>query len=207
MTYTRDDRVLYSLRFSPPQLFSENTGNPFVFGLFDMIQELQEGGIQEAKMLEIGSYMGESTALFGMSNLFKQIHCIEPFSGGEPFSDQHDYDWKYVENQFLLNTRHYTNILHHREFSQDIHSSFADEYFDFIYIDANHSYESVKSDLINYLPKVKTGGYIGGHDYRFPQLAATEEPPFPGCVKAIDEVIQKPTRVFKDSSWIKRVDR
>ena len=156
MTYTRDDRVLYSLRFSPPQFFSENKGNIFVSGLFKMIQELKKRGIQEAKMLEIGSYMGESTALFGMANLFEQIHCIEPFSGGEEFSDQHDYDWEYVENQFLLNTRHYTNILHYREFSQDIHNLFDDEYFDFIYIDANQSYESVKSDLINYLPKVKT---------------------------------------------------
>jgi predicted O-methyltransferase YrrM len=207
MTYTRDDKVLYSLRFTPPQFFSEFKGNVFVTGLFRLIQDLQKRGVKEAKMLEIGSYMGESTAMFGMANLFKEIHCIEPFTGEEQFNDENFYDWEFVENQFLLNTRHYHNIVHHRDFSQNIHEVFQDEYFDFIYIDANHSYEAVKSDLINYIPKVKTGGFIGGHDYRFPQFPKTDEPAFPGCVQAIDEIIKRPTKVFQDSSWIKRIDR
>lgn len=37
--------------------------------------------------------------------------------------------------------------------------------FDFIYIDANHSYESVSQDLKNWWPRLNSGGLIGGHDY------------------------------------------
>lgn len=37
--------------------------------------------------------------------------------------------------------------------------------FDFIYIDAQHSYESVTQDLRNWYPLVKPGGLFGGHDY------------------------------------------
>lgn len=39
-----------------------------------------------------------------------------------------------------------------------------DESLDFIFIDADHSYEGVKKDLTDWIPKVKKGGYICGHD-------------------------------------------
>lgn len=42
---------------------------------------------------------------------------------------------------------------------------FEDNYFDFVYIDADHSYEGCKNDLNQWWPKVKTGGIISGHDY------------------------------------------
>jgi len=42
---------------------------------------------------------------------------------------------------------------------------FADEFFDFVYIDGNHNYESVKQDMSIWLPKVKKGGVLGGHDF------------------------------------------
>lgn len=36
---------------------------------------------------------------------------------------------------------------------------------DFVWIDGNHRYEWVKSDLELYWPKVRTGGVLCGHDY------------------------------------------
>lgn len=36
---------------------------------------------------------------------------------------------------------------------------------DFIYIDGSHRYKEVREDIIDYSPKVKKGGIIGGHDY------------------------------------------
>lgn len=40
-----------------------------------------------------------------------------------------------------------------------------DKFLDFIYIDANHTYEAVKEDLKLWYPKIKSGGLIMGHDY------------------------------------------
>jgi predicted O-methyltransferase YrrM len=40
-----------------------------------------------------------------------------------------------------------------------------DNTLDFCYIDADHSYDGVKKDLNIWLPKVKSGGIICGHDY------------------------------------------
>jgi FkbM family methyltransferase len=42
---------------------------------------------------------------------------------------------------------------------------FPDEYFDFIYIDADHSYEGVSRDLEAWWPKIKKGGLFCGDDY------------------------------------------
>lgn len=50
-------------------------------------------------------------------------------------------------------------------FSYDVVDDLPDAYFDFIYIDATHVYESVKADLNAYLPKLKKNGVMAGHDY------------------------------------------
>lgn len=42
---------------------------------------------------------------------------------------------------------------------------FPNEFFDFVYIDANHKYEYVKNDIDYWYLKVKKGGMLSGHDY------------------------------------------
>jgi hypothetical protein len=39
------------------------------------------------------------------------------------------------------------------------------ESLDFVYIDANHAYDFVVEDIKLWYPKVKSGGYLCGHDY------------------------------------------
>lgn len=41
---------------------------------------------------------------------------------------------------------------------------------DFCYIDGDHSYGQVKRDIQNYLPLIKQGGVIGGHDFNVSYL-------------------------------------
>lgn len=44
-----------------------------------------------------------------------------------------------------------------------------DNRFDFIFLDADHSYEGVMRDLTAWRLLVKPGGWIGGHDYDHPK--------------------------------------
>ena len=44
--------------------------------------------------------------------------------------------------------------------SSEASSHIDNDYLDFVYIDGNHSFEYVQSDLDSYYPKVKVGGYI-----------------------------------------------
>lgn len=41
---------------------------------------------------------------------------------------------------------------------------------DFVFIDADHSYAAVKADIEAWLPKIKSGGVLAGHDYDFPDV-------------------------------------
>lgn len=67
---------------------------------------------------------------------------------------------------------------------------FPDDMFDFVYLDADHSYEGVKADIIAWLPKVKkNGGWICGHDYGI----------FDGVKKAVDEMFSYPIDKFGET--------
>ncbi len=54
--------------------------------------------------------------------------------------------------------------------------------FDFIYIDGDHSYDSVKKDIELYFPKLRDGGVISGHDF---------SGEYSGLVKAVIEFSEK----------------
>jgi hypothetical protein len=59
----------------------------------------------------------------------------------------------------------YPNVEIIRKKSEDAVHLFADNYFDYVYIDGEHSYNAVWRDLTNYFPKLKVGGRIIGDDY------------------------------------------
>jgi hypothetical protein len=55
-----------------------------------------------------------------------------------------------------------------KDFSIEAAKMFDDYYFDFIYIDGDHSYEAVINDLYAYYPKLKKFGVLCGDDYGHP---------------------------------------
>ena len=59
----------------------------------------------------------------------------------------------------------YPNVKILKMKSDDAVTLFQDRYFDYVYIDGEHSYAAVMRDLTNYFPKVKVGGLIIGDDY------------------------------------------
>jgi predicted O-methyltransferase YrrM len=166
-------------------------------GLLDLIKEL--GDNSNKTMVEIGSFVGESTVLFAQS--FKQVIAIDPFLADYDPADPTSYlfEFKNVYETYLERTGDHQNIKTIKLTSNDAKDVLKDELFDFIYIDGLHTYEGVKTDIYNYLPLVKKGGVIGGHDY----TTSTEHKHLDGVKKAVDEMLGTPDKVFKDNSWIK----
>ena len=72
--------------------------------------------------------------------------------------------YEYVVTLFASDKR----VEIHRKPSVEAAPTFADGSFDMVYIDGNHKYASVVNDIREWLPKVKPGGVLAGHDYRFP---------------------------------------
>ena len=65
-------------------------------------------------------------------------------------------------------------VVFSRQFSYKVAKEFSDGYFDFVYIDGNHTYEYVFQDLLDFAPKVKDDGLIMGHDF-FEDAFANEQ--------------------------------
>ena len=72
--------------------------------------------------------------------------------------------------------------------SHEAGSLFAEEFFDFVYIDTDHSYETTKLELDVYKQKVKPGGYICGDDYVVGNVRSSL--PY-GVIAAVSEFCQK----------------
>jgi predicted O-methyltransferase YrrM len=166
-------------------------------GLLDLIKEL--GDNSNKIMIEIGSFVGESTVLFAQS--FKEVLAIDPFLADYDPADPTSYLFEFnnVYQTYLERTGDHKNIQTIVATSDQALDELRGQQFDFIYIDGLHTYEGVKNDIINYLPLVKDGGVIGGHDY------TNQIPHLVGVYEAVNEMFGAPDKVFKDNSWIKYI--
>lgn len=71
---------------------------------------------------------------------------------------------------------------------------YQDESLDFVFIDADHSYQAVKRDIGAWLPKVKPGGIIAGHDY-------TPDPFIgDGVIRAVNETFPQ-VMLWRGERW------
>ena len=80
----------------------------------------------------------------------------------------------------------YPSVEIRRGLSAVVASQFNVETFDFVYIDADHTYEGVRADLEAWWPTIKPGGVLGGHDY---VLGKTSNGVIYGVVPALHEFI------------------
>jgi predicted O-methyltransferase YrrM len=166
-------------------------------GLLDLIKEL--GNNSEKTMIEIGSFVGESTVLFAQS--FKKVIAIDPFEADYDPLDPTSYLFEFdnVYETYLDRITVYSNIETIVDTSDNAVKELVGKEFDFVYIDGLHTYDGVKTDIQNYLPLVKKGGVIGGHDYTLQHKHLI------GVYDAVNEMFGKPDKVFGDNSWIKYV--
>lgn len=86
------------------------------------------------------------------------LHLIDSYGGIT------DADPKFVEfkERFAADKN---RIIWHIMTSLDAAQVIPDHSLDFVYIDANHRYDSVSQDIRAWLPKVYLGGVLCGHDY------------------------------------------
>ncbi len=163
--------------------------------LIDYINKIYD--TKEMTVLEIGSYAGESTEQFAQK--FKSVISIDPFIDDY---DVNDPACGYMQltkvyNVFKEKMSKYKNVKHIKKTSDDAINELKNIKVDLVYIDGLHTYKQVKRDIDNYLPIISDSGFISGHDYH---------PVWQGVVDAIHEKIGEPEKIFKDTSWIKKVN-
>lgn len=155
-----------------------------VAGLTGLIVEIRNllGNDKRYTLVELGSHSGESSAMFAGSGIFEKIWLLDLWHN------------QASEGICEYNMRPFGDRVEMIKGNIDEIAKTWDRTVDCIYVDADHSYEAVKRNLVDWYPFLKSGGVIAGHDYN--------KKVFPGVVQAVDEFFEAPVQTFCDSSWI-----
>lgn len=163
------------------------------YGLIDMLQALPGKNLV---MVEVGSFIGESTGLFARSGKFISICCVDPWESPHSRGDvvctgaEAEAEFNKIQEKYA------PIIIKQKGYSVEMAAQHADASLDLVYIDARHSYESVKQDIAAWLPKIKPTGYIAGHDFCLT---------FTGVIRAVTETFTQPIMLFQDASWLIKI--
>lgn len=122
--------------------------------------------------VEVGTCNGTSLAFLAVELV--NMGCEFHLSGVDPDNANGNArrNLKRVEGR--------VNLVDYR--SVDAATQFQDASLDFVFIDGDHSYESVRADIAAWLPKIRYSGIIAGHDF---------SPDFPGVVHAVTEAFDE----------------
>jgi predicted O-methyltransferase YrrM len=125
-------------------------------------------------LVELGVYGGTSAAYLGVElinrNVFARLDLVDLFHGGA--------------QQVIAALDPIRSVLGavRSECSWEAARHYEDLSLDMVFIDADHSYESVRNDIAAWLPKVRLGGILAGHDFT---------PLMPGVVDAVQERFER----------------
>lgn len=146
------------------------------------------------KIVEVGTYLGASARTM-LDNSQARIWCIDSWCGGLDIS----YGLVTTEKDYQLFLKHIQDIRDRvvvlKMYSNEAAGLLPTGCFDMVYIDADHSYDAVRFDILHYAPLVKPGGLLCGHDY---------ESSRPGLIRAVKELITAPQKAGQKIWWVRR---
>lgn len=171
-------------------------GNPYEKSRKKIVEKLEllyPNGIG----IEIGVKKGEFSKILLQGWNCNKLYLVDAWE----YQDNNIYDEDFSKkdhndnyNYTINNIKEYSNRVEIiKGYSVEVVKKFQDNFFDFIYIDANHSYEAVKQDLEFWYPKLKNQGLIMGDDYTFENIHSPKvngDEIF-GVKKAVDEFCNK----------------
>lgn len=152
-----------------------------------------------SNFVEVGSWKGKSAAYMCVEiiNSKKNInfYCVDTWLGSEEHQNNKDLNDLY--NIFLANLKpvkdYYFPI---RQPSIIASKQFKDKSLDFVFLDAAHDYDNVVQDILAWLPKIKDGGVLAGHDY-YPN-----NPEYCGVYDAVNSIFDSKYIIYSENCFI-----
>lgn len=154
--------------------------------------------------VEVGVKEGKFSAyMLGKFPGLKMVG-VDPYEV-QPVSDEIGYqtyeDWsfnKIMDDMWRRVGPHRDRFSLLREYSADAAPKVTDGTADFVFIDAQHTYKGVSEDIALWMPKLKPGGILCGHDYD------PTRPRFADVMRAVDEAFTS-VNTTDDFVWWVRV--
>jgi predicted O-methyltransferase YrrM len=161
--------------------FYHNLGEDW-FTYPQLYKSIVENSNEGSHFVEVGVWKGRSASFMAVeihnSNKKITFDCVDKWEESSDHIDESNpntfntglqkNDGLY--NEYLKNIEPVNHIINSiRTTSVEASKLYSDESLDFVFIDASHDFESVKEDIQHWLPKVKKGGILAGHDYAWCQ--------------------------------------
>lgn len=139
---------------------------------------------------EIGCWEGRTTMVMAAAGP-KRMFAIDTWQGSSEIGDNtYGADRLQIMPTFLRNINRFPNVVAVMCDSSEAASYLPD--MDMVFIDANHTYEGVKKDILQWGPKAKR--LLCGHD-----------PYFPGVKKAVIELLGEDCINPAKAIWVKEI--
>lgn len=137
---------------------------------------------------EIGVLEGRTIAyLTAMGIAMIGVDLWKPLHGAEETYEEHDLEGYFRDLVEALRDKDATLLRMDTVVAANL---VKDGALDFVFIDADHTYEGVKRDIAAWTPKVRDGGAVMGHDYdRKDSVAKAVDEVFP-------EIIEGPNKCW-----------
>lgn len=111
------------------------------------------------KVAEIGVADGDFSQAILSRTQADELHLVDMWG-----SERYSKGYENCKNKFSEEIES-GKVIIHRGLSTDMIPTLADDYFDWVYIDTNHSYVLTAEELKLVASKVKKDGFICGHDF------------------------------------------
>lgn len=162
-----------------------------VHELYNLVVDNRQHDI---KIVDVGCWTGQSTCV--LANLAEmyggKVFAIDWFKGSE--ATNLEWAGKYYNIRGILE-----NNLRQFSFYDKVEiidapstqavTRFDDNSLDVVFLDADHRYKWIKEDIERWIPKVKPGGILCGHD----------------CEVVLSEGVESLMKVYKDYDTIKEI--
>jgi predicted O-methyltransferase YrrM len=163
-----------------------NTADDDVETVRDLVKVLvSENPHRPLEILEIGTWAGHTACAMhdALGPQGGTIYCVDTWKGGPGDVCELNAKLYGSENvKAIFDRNREGRQIHAFQMTSEqaaTHERSLPEQFDLIYIDAEHTREAVKQDCDLWLPRVRSGGFIAGHDY--------DQGLFPGVVEEIND--------------------
>ncbi len=171
-----------------------------------ILEKLARNVPRHGVVVEVGSMFGRSAAVWAMTcDPTVDIYCIDTFP--DSFTQTHNFSFKECQKNgyplnntsypmymiFLHNIRDFKNIKVLRGFSPK-EITYPGYEMDLFFLDAAHTNPSDWENLEYFLPFIKQGGIICGHDHnqQYPDVITN--------VKRLEERLDTPVTLHRGSS-------
>jgi hypothetical protein len=156
--------------------------------------------INPASGAEIGVAFGRNAESILSNTSVEQLYLIDPYRYRPGYDDITNVSQDTFERLLAYararTARFGDRAQFIRSFSSELAASWNKPPLDFVFIDADHSYDAVRADVLGWLPHVRDGGIVAGHDYGYP-----ETPDVAKAVHSVFDPMQWPVHDAGETVW------